>query len=74
MNNSQILKDTLAQVVETVNRDHPGKVSFFELSKQGRHGLGADYHPSQAQGKVNGAELADYLSKLMGWPLESGEK
>jgi lysophospholipase L1-like esterase len=70
MNNSLTLKDTLEQVMETVNAQHPDKVSFFELSKQGRHGFGADYHPSQAQGKINGAELAGYLSKLMGWPLE----
>jgi lysophospholipase L1-like esterase len=71
MNNSQVLKDCLAKVVETVNAEHPGKVSFFELSKQGAHGLGADYHPSQAQGKINGAELAGYLSKLMGWSLKT---
>ena len=69
MYNGEPLRNILNQVAETVNKDHPGKVSVFELSKQGGHGLGADYHPSQAQGKINGAELAGYLSKLMGWSL-----
>lgn len=70
MNNSQVLKDILVEVAETVNKGHPGRVSTFELSKQGARGFGADYHPNQEQAKVNGKELADYLSKLMGWPLE----
>ncbi len=71
MQNSQHVKDILAQVAETVNKEQPGKVLFFELSKQGANGFGADSHPSQAQAKINGAELAKYLSDLMGWPLEN---
>lgn len=70
MNNSDALKSLIAQVVETVNKDHAGKVTTFELSKQGSRGFGADYHPNIAQAKVNGDELADYLSKLMNWPLD----
>jgi Lysophospholipase L1 and related esterases len=69
MNNTRTLKDLLNQVVDTVNAEHPGKVTFFELSAQGARGHGADYHPSRAQAEVNGEELAEYLSELMGWSL-----
>jgi lysophospholipase L1-like esterase len=70
MNNSDVLKGLIAQVAEMVNKDHAGKVTTFELSKQGSRGFGADYHPNKEQAKVNGAELAEYLSKLMAWSLE----
>lgn len=71
MQNSQELKDILADVTETLNRDKPGTVSFCELSQQGALGFGADFHPNKEQAKINGAELAKYLSGLMGWPLEN---
>ena len=70
MQNSQQVKDILAQVAEAANKDHAGRVSFFALSKQGGHGFGADYHPSREQAKINGVELTDYLSGLMGWPAD----
>lgn len=73
MFNGDALRTLLAQVAETVNKEHPGKVTCFELSKQGAHGFGADYHPSKAQAKINGAELKKYLSELMGWPVAAKE-
>jgi hypothetical protein len=57
-----LLRDVATQAGE--------RVSFFEMSKQGAHGLGADYHPSQEQAKVNAGELARYLSELMHWPAD----
>jgi len=74
MLNSEALKSTLAEVVESVNKESPEKVSLFELSAQGAHGFGADGHPSQDQAKINGTELTKYLSNLMNWPVESGPK
>lgn len=69
MLNTGDLQTTLAQVAEAVNKEYPGKASSFELSAQGAHGFGADYHPSQEQAKINGAELTKYLSDLMNWPV-----
>lgn len=71
MQNSQQVKDILAGVAETLNKEKPGTVSFCELSKQGALGFGADFHPNKEQAKINGAELAKYLSGLMGWPLDN---
>lgn len=69
MQNSPVLKELLHRVAATVNAEHPGVASVFELSKQGSRGFGADFHPSRAQAEVNGAELAGYLSDLLKWPL-----
>lgn len=74
MLNHEVPRNLLTQVAETVNREHPGKVTFFELSRQGAHGFGADYHPSQEQAKINGEELTKYLSDLMKWPVEGVSK
>ncbi len=74
MLNSEVLKTILTRVADTINREHPGKVSVFELSRQGAHGFGADFHPSQKQARVNGAELTKYLSDLMNWPVEPNQK
>lgn len=74
MQNSQQVKDILAQVAEAANKNHVGRVSFFELSKQGGRGFGADYHPSREQAKINGAELAGYLSGLMGWTADKASE
>jgi len=41
--------------------------SHVSLSPQGALGYGADWHPSRAQGRLNGKELADALRTLMGW-------
>lgn len=71
MQNSQQVKDILAGVADTLNKEKPGTVSFCELSKQGALGFGADFHPNKAQAKINGAELEKYLSGLMGWSLEN---
>ena len=71
MQNSQQMKEILAGVAESINKEKPGTVSFCELSKQGALGFGADFHPNKEQAKINGAELAEYLSGLMGWPLEN---
>jgi len=71
MQNGQKIKDSVARVAEALNQNGEKRVSVFEMSKAGAHGFGADYHPSQEQAKINGAELAKYLSDLMQWPLVS---
>ncbi len=67
MNNSDALRDALAQVQSKLAEKAPGRVTYFELSAQGALGFGADWHPNRAQSKKNAAELIPYLSKLMGW-------
>lgn len=74
MSKSEAQRDILHQVAGALNKDHGSKVSVFDLSKQGAHGFGADYHPSQAQAKINGEELAKYLSEVMAWPLDTAQK
>ncbi len=67
MNNSEELKAALQRVVATLQESEPDRVNFIELSAQGELGYGADYHPNQAQSKVNAAELSAFLSDLMDW-------
>ena len=53
------------------NEKNAGNVYLFEMSQQtGNLGFGVDYHPTVAQHKKNAAELTDFISKLMGWPVE----
>lgn len=41
--------------------------SRVSLTPQGALGYGADWHPSRAQARLNGRELAEALRSLMGW-------
>ena len=70
MQNSKELKEILTRIADSLNAEHGKKVTVFEMSKAGSHGFGADYHPSQEQAKVNGAELTGFLSDLMQWPIQ----
>jgi len=67
MENGQKLQDALSRVVEQVNTDHPGQAHYLKLSAQGAHGFGADWHPNEAQSRINADELTAYLSHLMDW-------
>jgi lysophospholipase L1-like esterase len=67
MDNRESLKLALGKVLEQLKTVAPGRVNYFELSAQGKVGLGADYHPNIEQSKINAAELSAYLSNLMGW-------
>lgn len=49
------------------------QVSRLSLTPQGpRLGYGADWHPNQAQARLNGQELTAHLRRLMGWRSKSG--
>ena len=67
MNNSDALRDALRRVEAALSEKFAGRVSFLELTAQGKLGFGASYHPSRAQSRLNATELTAYLSKLMGW-------
>jgi len=60
-------------IVETAQKKNKGNVYFFEMSQQkGDLGIGIDSHPTVAQHKKNAAELANFISKLKGWPMNEG--
>jgi len=67
MNNTSDLHDDLQKVLSALSADHKDRVSFLELSAQGRLGYGADSHPNRRQSRHNATELTAYLRKLMGW-------
>lgn len=67
MNNTPELGAALHRVVDTLSKEVPNRVHFFELTAQGKVGLGADYHPNRAQSQINARELTAYLARLMGW-------
>ncbi len=66
-------KPEIREILERIAANTGDKMSFFQMSGQGKHGFGAHYHPSKKQGEINGAELAAYLSQLMDWPLVARE-
>ncbi len=43
------------------------RVHRFDLTPQGQLGYGCAWHPSLAQHRLNGAELADFLQHTFGW-------
>ncbi|HSI83450.1 MAG: SGNH/GDSL hydrolase family protein [Candidatus Methylacidiphilales bacterium] len=67
MQNTATVREILNRIVETMNQGTEKKAFYFQMSKGGAHGFGADYHPSQEQAKINGAELTTFLSELMHW-------
>lgn len=58
---------TILERVATQCSSESSQVSFFQMSKSGKHGFGAHYHPSRKQAEINGEELTVYLRGLMGW-------
>lgn len=67
MLNSSLYSNNLKSFVETKNTRKDKRLSFFEMSPQGKLGYGADWHPSKEQARKNTSELVSYLSGLMGW-------
>jgi len=70
LNDKPAYVGSLERVVERTRETLGERVSLFRMTPQGNHGFGAHWHPSRAQAKVNGRELAVYLSDLMDWELE----
>jgi lysophospholipase L1-like esterase len=61
-------------IVTKAQERNKGKVYFFEMSQQlGDLGIGINFHPTVAQHKKNADELATFISKLKGWPMNSGK-
>ena len=57
-------------LVDSSNKNHLGKLYFFEMSQQkGDLGLGIDYHPTVAQHLKNSLELTNYISSIKGWKI-----
>ncbi|MGE9289535.1 MAG: SGNH/GDSL hydrolase family protein, partial [Puniceicoccales bacterium] len=67
MNNDPKVQAILKQVAAECTEPGGHSVTYFEMSRQGDHGFGAHYHPSQKQAEINGAELTQYLRELMDW-------
>lgn len=42
-------------------------ISHLKLAPQGTLGYGADWHPSRAQARLNGQELAAHVREIAGW-------
>ena len=69
MNNSwpkgHFVRDTftkyITQLVKELNQIEMKNIYICELSSQGNHGYGCDWHPSKKQHQVNGDELATFL-------------
>jgi len=47
-------------------------ISHLQLTPQGALGYGADYHPNQAQARLNGQELTAHVRALTGWTGSTG--
>lgn len=67
MNNSPELRAALHDAIGRLSTGEAQRVHYFELSAQGDHGYGADYHPSEAQSRVSADELTAFLASLMNW-------
>ncbi|HWA86474.1 MAG TPA: SGNH/GDSL hydrolase family protein [Opitutus sp.] len=67
MNNSPELKTALHDAIGKLGGPASRRVRYFELSAQGAHGYGADYHPNEVQSGLSADELTAYLADLMHW-------
>jgi len=67
MDTSKALRTALDRVVSQLRAKAAGRIHFLALSPITSSGYGADYHPNQAQSKINAAELSAFLSDLMKW-------
>lgn len=68
------LKSSLDAVVAAANA-RGIQASRLSLTPQSpRLGYGADWHPNQAQARLNGQELTAHLQALVGWSSEAGRR
>jgi len=68
MLNAPEVKSMLLRIAEQANQTLTSpRVYHFEMTAQGPLGYGADWHPSQAQAKLNAEELTAYLRGLLHW-------